>query len=247
MDRESINRDQVIARYVADRLSPQERATFEAWCIAHPEIAPELDLERSLQTGFRAAAHQGWLDTARRQQSRIPVMIAASVAAIALAGAFWLLHANRTQGVALATAHTVDTTHTTTPGASYVVAFARLRGEADRPDQELNLATLPAHVIFEPEAVVLRCADGTLDFECHDGSAPSTPQYPLYRLELLRSDTGAVAWRSADQPPGEGARLSFVAHASTLVAGDYDVVVRGLSASNSEAVARYRLRVTARD
>src|SRR6187551_1919101 len=51
----------LVSRYVAGDLSRSERAEFEAWLIASPELAAEVEMERRLRRGIASAARRGWL------------------------------------------------------------------------------------------------------------------------------------------------------------------------------------------
>src|SRR3954465_14929495 len=57
----------LVSRYVAGDLSRTERAEFEAWLVASPELAAEVEMERRLRRGIASAARRGWL-----QQDKFP-------------------------------------------------------------------------------------------------------------------------------------------------------------------------------
>src|SRR5262245_46718870 len=61
-DRQSLEEQtRLVSRYVAGDLSRSERAEFEAWLIASPELAAEVEMERRLRRGMASAARRGWL------------------------------------------------------------------------------------------------------------------------------------------------------------------------------------------
>ena len=92
--------------------------------------------------------------------------------------------------------------------------------------------------------MVLTCEDGSIELECPGGSAPQTPQYAEYEMELVNRQSSSMAWRSARQAPANGTQLSFaVQDPGSLQRGDYDLIVRGHSPDNEEVVARFWLRV----
>src|ERR1043165_9168640 len=63
LDRNSLDEEtRLVARYVAGDLSRSERAEFEAWLIASPELAAEVEMERRLRRGMASAARRGWLN-----------------------------------------------------------------------------------------------------------------------------------------------------------------------------------------
>jgi len=53
-----------VSRYVAGDLTRAERAEFESWLIASPELAAEVEMERRLRRGIARAARRGWLKRA---------------------------------------------------------------------------------------------------------------------------------------------------------------------------------------
>ena len=63
LDRNSLDEQtRLVARYVAGDLSRSERAEFEAWLVASPELAAEVEMERRLRRGMASAARRGWLN-----------------------------------------------------------------------------------------------------------------------------------------------------------------------------------------
>src|SRR6478736_6553877 len=70
LDRQSLEEQtRLVSRYVAGDLSRSERAEFEAWLVASPELAAEVEMERRMRRGMSSAARRGWL---RRQ---VPVVV----------------------------------------------------------------------------------------------------------------------------------------------------------------------------
>src|SRR4030095_16759710 len=62
LDRHSLDEQtRLVSRYVAGDLSGSERAEFEAWLVASPELATEVEMERRLRRGIASAARRGWL------------------------------------------------------------------------------------------------------------------------------------------------------------------------------------------
>ena len=62
LDRNSLEEQtRLVSRYVAGDLSRSERAEFEAWLVASPELASEVEMERRLRRGIASAARRGWL------------------------------------------------------------------------------------------------------------------------------------------------------------------------------------------
>src|SRR4051812_32703352 len=62
LDRQSLDEQtRLVSRYVAGDLSRSERAEFEAWLVASPELAAEVEMERRMRRGISSAARRGWL------------------------------------------------------------------------------------------------------------------------------------------------------------------------------------------
>src|SRR5262245_11553383 len=86
LDRQSLEEQtRLVSRYVAGDLSRSERADFEAWLVASPELAAEVEMERRLRRGIMSAARRGWLARQAGAHQHIPerrwsMAIAASVA-----------------------------------------------------------------------------------------------------------------------------------------------------------------------
>ena len=56
LDRHSLDEQtRLVSRYVAGDLSRSERAEFEAWLVASPELAAEVEMERRSTTEERVA------------------------------------------------------------------------------------------------------------------------------------------------------------------------------------------------
>jgi hypothetical protein len=79
----------VVADYLANRLSEAEAHSFEHYCLEHPDFAREVERELALKTGMRqaqAGARQVSASMSpKRQLSRWPLALAASVVVLASA------------------------------------------------------------------------------------------------------------------------------------------------------------------
>ena len=235
----------LVSRYVAGDLSRSERADFEAWLVASPELAAEVEMERRLRRGIMSAARRGWLK--RNVESRTPGMdrrwrmaAAASLAtSLLILGVSLVMprHSQESPPVA-------ESRASQSLAAPRVVRLGLVRSLGTSPDVSYARNAAPSQLTIEPDVVVFTCPDGSIELECAGGQVPQTPQYSEYELELVNRHDSAIAWRSPRQLPTSGSVLSFVMHApGSLVAGDYDMVVRGHSAHHEEVVARFWLSV----
>jgi hypothetical protein len=246
LDRQSLDEQtRLVSRYVAGDLSRSERAEFEAWLIASPELANEVEMERRLRRGIASAARRGWLDrsaarpAAREQHWRLA--IAASLVSAVAVG--WVLYSPRADQPRVAESR--SPARHPAPVASRIVHLASVRGADGIPDIEMSSADAPVELVIRPDVVVLTCLDGSIEFECAGGAAPATPQYPEYEADLVDRDRATLAWRSPRQTPVSGTQLSFaVRNLGTFAPGDYDLIVRGHAADHEEVVARFTLRIT---
>ncbi len=237
----------LVSRYVAGDLSRSERAAFEAWLVASPELAAEVDMERRLRRGIASAARRGWLNRTQSRTGR-PEHRWRMAAAASLVVSLFIL------GVSLVMPHhdssesrpVADARSTSSPSASpRIVRLGLVRSLGTIPDVTLKRNAAPSQLTIEPDVVVFTCADGNIELECAGGIAPQTPQYPEYELELVDRRDSALAWRSTRQLPTSGSVLSFVMHdPASLAVGDYDMIVRGHSPAHEEVVARFWLRVS---
>jgi hypothetical protein len=238
----------LVARYVAGDLSRSERAEFEAWLVASPELAAEVEMERRLRRGIASAARRGWL-----QRQATPVKTGPDRRwQIAMAASVVL-----SLGVVLSI--TVPRGETAAPGkrlfanageqhiaSTRTVRLGSVRGTGGVPDVSIALTEAPSELVIEPDVVVLTCPDGSIELECAGGSAPQTPQYDEYEMDLVKRHGATLAWRSSRQTPIGRTQLSFTLHEpGSFDAGDYDLLVRGHSPDHAEVVARFWLRVSA--
>jgi len=245
LDRQSLEEQtRLVSRYVAGDLSRSERAEFEAWLVASPELASEVEMERRLRRGIASAARRGWLNRsaprAAIHEYRWRMAIAASFLAAVAVG--WVVTMPRAVQPQVAATH-APARHQPRI-ASRVVELASMRGVSGAPDVELSRAEAPAELVLQPEVVVLTCEDGSIGLECPGGAAPATPQYPEYEVDVVDRGRAALVWRSPRQIPVSGSQLSFsLRDPAALEAGDYDVIVRGLAPDHEEVVGRFVMRI----
>jgi len=246
VDRNSLEEQtRLVSRYVAGDLSRSERAEFEAWLIASPELAAEVEMERRLRRGMASAERRGWIRNSKPQSMVRSHRWQMGLAASALLSVGLAISLTLPNKDAADEKPRLAATASSHAGPPLTVRLAKVRGAADTPDIKLSRSELPSQLTLEPEVVTLTCADGTIDLECAGGGAPQTPQYAEYEVDLVDRSGSTLAWRSARQQPGASAELSFTLRdPARLKAGDYDVVVRGVSPDHQEVVGRFWLKVS---
>lgn len=88
MDREFILRNQIVDRYLANKLPARGALDFERFCQAHPEILEELKVSERVHAGVRLLEAGGvslpWEGRQKRFWERLPVVLA--LAALAIGG-----------------------------------------------------------------------------------------------------------------------------------------------------------------
>jgi len=237
----------LVSRYVAGDLSRSERAQFEAWLVASPELAAEVEMERRLRRGLASAARRGWITRdsplAKSRDRHWQIALAASVL-LGLGLALTVRMSHRTESLS---AGAQNTARGDRLAAARTVRLSAFRGAGGTPDVTVSLNDVPGELLIEPDVVMLTCEDGSVELEFASGGAPQTPAYPEYDMDLVRRHGSTLAWRSPRQEPVARGRLSFVLRdPGSLAVGDYDLVVRGHSPDHEEVVARFWLRVTSK-
>ncbi len=246
LDRNSLEEQtRLVSRYVAGDLSRSERSEFEAWLVASPELAADVEMERRLRRGIASAARRGWLkrgvpvEKEKGRERHWQVALAASVlVSVGLALSILAPREPASPGTSrsAASGQRASTMRT--------VRLSSVRSAGSIPDVSFSLAEAPGALTIEPDVVVLTCEDGAIELECAGGHSPQQPQYAEYEMDVVNRRGSTLAWRSQRQAPVARTQLSFTLRdPGSLDAGDYDVIVRGHSADHAEVVARFWLRV----
>lgn len=84
MDRNQIEAEHVVERYLADQLAPAEAQAFEAYYIQHPSMVREIERVLRLKEGLATLRDRQQLEglmRARRRQWAVPLSIAAALVA----------------------------------------------------------------------------------------------------------------------------------------------------------------------
>jgi hypothetical protein len=248
LDRNSLEEQtRLVSRYVAGDLSRSERAEFEAWLVASPELAAEVEMERRLRRGIASAARRGWLKRGepieRNRERHWQIALAASVL-VSVGLALSILTPREADSPSGTSRIAAAGERRASPART--VRLSSVRGVEATPDVSYSLAEAPGDLTIEPDVVVLTCPDGAIELECADGHSPQQPQYAEYEMDLVNRRGATLAWRSSRQAPVARSQLSFTLRdPGSLDAGNYDVIVRGHSPDHAEVVARFWLRVTA--
>jgi hypothetical protein len=92
MDRKQIEDEHIVARYLADQLSPAEVQAFEAYYTEHPSMVEEIEHTLRLREGLATLRDRQQLDAlmkARLWRRAMPLSIAAAVAVVLIGTWTW--------------------------------------------------------------------------------------------------------------------------------------------------------------
>jgi hypothetical protein len=202
------DRDVLMARYLAGRLSDDEAERFEAYWAQHPELTRDLEASARLAAGLRELRQRGELTTAVRgawwARPLALLSIAAGVTAVAAGAVAWLLSARAPEiplGAAVASLPRYAAGQLPV-GETY--SLLRLRSAA-RADAVLEL---PA----EPRAIALRVLP---ERASADGR---------YRVELAR-EGAADAGLAADLRAADDGFVDVYVDSRALAPGRYRLAV----------------------
>lgn len=216
MDRQYIDDNHVVARYLADQLADAEREAFEAYSLAHPEILSELEAAARFKVGL------GQLDASGRlayleKPAPAPSLgrwlrLAALFAAVALGLAF-LVHQYAAPPI-LALNGSVS------PQDTYDIV--RTRGGGYDAEIAVTADTEWVRVRLLPEAVA---------------------EPPRYRLVLYPADAGErrpVAEVRAAAPDADGFVPADL-RVKSLAPGGYELVIGADAGTSSDAASSFRV------
>jgi hypothetical protein len=156
MDRRYIDDNHVVARYLADRLTDEEREAFETYFLEHPEVVQELEAAARFKVGLMQLRDSGELTQLLQpapQRRMWPYAAAAAAAAVAVLviGTTYL----QSQRIAQErdSAHSVaflSRVNDNSPTTANVYAILRTRGSAvdaeirvPPPGEAIELRVLP--------------------------------------------------------------------------------------------------------
>jgi hypothetical protein len=193
IDRKYIDDHHVVARYLADRLSDEERTAFEAYYLEHPEVLAELEATARFKVGLARLRERGELEaivTKRRAAfSASRWAIAASVALVALASVLWITVSHRAPSMLAASPQALVGTE----GAplAIVATYSIMRTRGVEFDATIDVSAEPAQIRLRvyPE---FKTASGTYDvhLSSFDGNNVATEVARLERVQP--NDSGMI-------------------------------------------------------
>jgi hypothetical protein len=87
MDRDALQRELLVERYVSGRLSEAETESFEAYLVEHPEVVDEVEAAEGIRAGLRELRRIGQLPRLLQVGDRQPWLLRYAVAASIVAAA----------------------------------------------------------------------------------------------------------------------------------------------------------------
>ena len=239
MNREYIEKNQIVDRYLLGALDQQEQEEFEEFYFHNPDIIGELEVGDKMIEGFKAAREQGALPrsftpkapgaTEQRWGSfAVPYSMAASVLlAISLFFNATFYREATEQGAATESLET-KLAQAFSPQGSRIVGLDRTRSFDSAPSSYISISQ-------EPEWFVLRLA---LDAE--------EAAYEDLTASLI-NDAGETVWQEPVVSNYSDDSVTISLHSSQMSARDYVVRIERLDGSGQRVpVASYGFGVRER-
>ena len=218
MDRQFIQQNQIVERYLAGRLPPKGMLDFEQFCRRHPELLAELGLDKQLQAALRLLEAGGrsmpWEEKPRRWWERPQALLAALSLCVLLVFA------------------TLITAGRLSAAARHVSAL------------EQQLSTQPLDPVESTRSILLipsRSSTGSGGVVTIGGGSAELAdlkidmtwaRYTIYQVTIDRVDQGRVAILHNMTRDSNG-DLRMALNSSALGPGDYRMSIAGLTWSGA--------------
>ncbi|MBX3666100.1 MAG: hypothetical protein KF834_10485 [Burkholderiales bacterium] len=214
MDREFIERNQIVERYLSGRLPPRGALEFERFCASHPELLDTLGLPARVHAGLRLLEVGGkpepWAEKKRPAWEKPPVLIG-----------FALLV------VVLLIVSSVLAMKIGDRGAAIAALEKRIAEQPRSPATSTRLIKLvPARggPTRNPAVIVgggpVQFADIKIDL--------AWSKYSNFRITIDREDQGRVAVLHNIAKDSNG-HVRLALNSSALGPGNYDLTIQGLT------------------
>ena len=199
-----MNQDQ-IEQYVAGKLGKEEAEAFEAYCVANPEFAKQVEFEQRLRDGIREVAAGSTAEFVRAQHPiRWKLALAASVMLAIAAGLFLWRQANPRVVEPVLAAVTSDVQRS---GPS--MRLALVRGMDSSPELQRGFVRVEIVGLFDPGfhyTVSLDRLEHQKNVETIGTLYSQHPTSPITLEVMIDSDrlpSGAYSLRVRKQASGE--------------------------------------------
>ncbi len=206
MDRNQIETEHVVARYLAGQLSEAEDREFESFVALHPDFYAEVERTLRLKEGLAALQHQGRLQALLRpRRSYLKSYLTAAAAAVlaAFGGLLWY-HTQQPATVILAaspSALTLSGAAMSRIGARYVLVRSRLSGST-------------ADLRVSPQAGVVELR-----------MLPANASAQHYVATLVTSPSSRQIAKVSGLARGGDLYVTLYLDVGALARGDYDILL----------------------
>ncbi len=219
MDRRQIESEHIVARYLADQLSPEQAEAFEAYYTQHPGMVRDIEHTLRLKEGLATLRDRQQLDAlmkARRGRWALPLSIAAAITGAALGTWTWYGSPTQAPVAGRSIEELLDGGKATLPVAGKYM-LVRVRGAEQAP--------FPIPLPLTPSALELQVLPS--------GGSAAAP----YRLVLERNDAAGKSKPIADLAglaPGSDGLVAAWLDSERIQRGRYTVE---LSSAHGESAA----------
>ena len=222
MDRKKIEDEHIVARYLADQLTPEESEAFEAYYTQHPGMVREIEYSLRLKEGLATLRDRQHLDALMRAPGRrwaVPLSIAAALI-VAIAGLWTWRGINALSPVAASLDGLVAESTSPLPlGGKYLLV--RMRG--DRAELQIPM---PA----ERSAIELQVLPGA-------GASGAPYQLTVSRLEA--DGSSRPVGQIAGLTPGSDGLVTAWVDSASLQPGRHAVELAAERADSTTPADRF--------
>lgn len=214
MDREFIERNQIVERYLAGRLPPRGAVEFEHFCAAHPELLDAIGLPARVHAGLRLLDAGGkpspWEQKKRPVWEKPPVLIGFAALVVILLGAAAALAlqvGDRGAKIAALEKRIIDQPLAPATATRTIKLVPARGGPTHRPAVTVGGGPV-------------QFADLKIDL--------AWSKYSNFRITIDREDQGRVAvLHNVEKDSNGHVRIAF--NTSALGPGNYDFTIQGLT------------------
>ena len=213
MDQRYIDDQHIVARYLADQVTDEERAAFEAYYLEHPGMVLELEAAARFKVGLAHLRATGELSTLLQQRPRRPqwqvVAATAAVLLLTLAGVLIFTRGADTRPVIASSAQALRSSGAAVPAIARSYSVLRTRGKS----VDAEIAPVPPGQVVELRVLPEFAA---------------TPAH--YRVRLLRTSADGSAAPVAQLGglvPAPDRFVSVYLSGARLKPGEYELRISG--------------------
>lgn len=214
MDRDFIERNQIVERYLSGRLPPRGALEFERFCADHPDLLDTIGLPARVHAGLRLLESGGkpepWAEKKRPVWEKPPVLIGfAALVVVLLIVAAMLAMKIGERGATIATLEKRIAEQPLSPATSTrLIKLVPARGGPTKN---------PAVIVGGGP---VQFADLKIDL--------AWSKYSKFRITIDREDQGRVAVLHNIEKDSNG-HVRFAFNTSALGPGNYDLTIQGLT------------------